>query len=501
MIYSLPVEKHVITGCLKYPKSFYEIDSFVNEKDFYHNIHSVIFSVIKNTIAQNESVDNVLISQKINNLGITFKSSTNVFDYLQSLSLINLSEKAFIESAKKLKTLTIKREIHETAEKLKQKMIAKEEMSADQIIAAADAIYNEKISVYDLFEEPVNIFEDAMEQIEEIGNNPVDDSGFLTPFKDFNRLYGGLRPKNLYAFVARPKSGKTTMLCDLNYKICNEIYNGKVSCLYLDTEMETLDVQKRLIASISGVPFWYIDTGSWRKNPEMVQKVRATWTKIKNFKFHHLKVGNKSTSEIMSIARRWYYSKVGRGENAIITYDYLKMTGEGVSESWKEYQVIGDKTDKLKKLGEELNCVVLTSTQMNRSGESQNRKAGGFTDDSSAIALSDRLQWFASYVGIFRRKTIDEIEEDGEECGSHKLVTTASRFQGKEASGHVDLVERIVNGERKYVSNYISFDVKNFNVEEKGSLDQLVKKNGLQFQIFDKEGRPVDGGNSKDELL
>jgi replicative DNA helicase len=500
MIYSLPVEKHVISGCLKYPKSFYEIDSFINEKDFYHDVHSIIFSVIKSNIAQNEDIDNVLISEKIKNLGITFKNSVNVYEYLQSLGLMSLSEKAFIESARKLKTISIRREISETAEKLKAKMISKEEMSADQIISAADAIYNEKISAYDLFEEPVNIFEDAQFQIEDIGNNPVDDSGFLTPFKDFNRLYGGLRPKNLYAFVARPKSGKTTMLCDLNYKICNEIYNGQVSCLYLDTEMETLDVQKRLIASISGIPFWYIDTGNWRKNPEMTQKIRETWVKIKNFKFHHLKVGNKTTSEILSIARRWYYSKVGRGEKAIITYDYLKMTGEGVSESWKEYQVIGDKTDKLKKLGEELNCVVLTSTQMNRSGESQNKKAGSFSDDSSAIALSDRLQWFASYVGIFRRKTIDEIAEDGEDWGTHKLVTTASRFQGKEAAGHVDLVERSVDGEKRFVSNYISFDVKNFNVEEKGSLDSLVKKGGLKFQIFDKNGKTVDSGDN-DNLL
>ena len=232
----------------------------------------------------------------------------------------------------------------------------------------------------------------------------------------------------------------------------------------------------------------------------MTQKIRETWVKIKNFKFHHLKVGNKSTSEILSIARRWYYSKVGRGGKAIITYDYLKMTGEGVSESWKEYQLIGDKTDKLKKLGEELNCVVLTSTQMNRSGESQNKKVGSFSDDSSAIALSDRLQWFASYVGIFRRKTIEEIAEDGEDWGTHKLVTTASRFQGKEAAGHVDLIERNIDGEKKFVSNYISFDVKNFNVEEKGSLDALVKKGGLKYQIFDKNGKAVDK-NENDDLL
>jgi CRISPR/Cas system-associated protein Csx1 len=83
------------------------------------------------------------------------------------------------------------------------------------------------------------------------------------------------------------------------------------------------------------------------------------------------------------------------------------------TKTWKEYQVIGEKTDKFKKISEELSVPVLTSTQLNRTGENQNKKSGSFNDDSSAIALSDRLQWFASFVGIFRRKTIDEMLLDG----------------------------------------------------------------------------------------
>ena len=47
---------------------------------------------------------------------------------------------------------------------------------------------------------------------------------------------------------------------------------------------------------------------------------------------------------------------------------------------------------------------------------------------------------FASFVGIFRRKTNDEIAMDGEDYGTHKLLPIKTRYQGKDAAGHIDLV-------------------------------------------------------------
>ena len=98
----------------------------------------------------------------------------------------------------------------------------------------------------------------------------------------------------------------------------------------------------------------------------------------------------------------------------MIIYDYVKMTGERVGQNWAEHQAIGDKIDKLKKISEEINAPLFTAIQLNRSGENQNRRGSDIVDDSSAISLSDRLQWFASFVAIFRRKTLDEIASDGE---------------------------------------------------------------------------------------
>ena len=357
----------------------------------------------------------------------------------------------------------------------------------NQIISTCDAIYNKRIQGYDVDDEPVNIFQDIEELIEDRGNNPVEEHGFLTPWEEFNRMYGGLRPGNLYAICARPGQGKTTWINDLCFKTAHK---NKLKVLLLDTEMDSQDIQFRMASAVTGVPMWYLETGKWRHNEEMVSKIRPVLEEMKKFQnCHHAHVGNKDIDQICSLVRRWYLSQVGRGNPCIIAYDYVKLTGEKVGNNWAEHQAIGEKIDKLKKLAEEINAPLITAMQMNRSGE---RGGGSLVDDSSAIALSDRLQWFASFVAIFRRKTLEEIAEDGQNFGTHKLIPLKTRFQGKDAAGHQDVIRRrLENGSFRWENNFLNFEVSNFNVEERGSLRHIISASNERFLV--EEGSENDG--------
>ena len=85
-LYSLKVEKYVIGGLLKHPDSLSEVDGFLNVGDFYNEVHQSIFSVIRNSIVAGETVDVVLVANKMSNLGISAKDEVNIFDYLDSLT-------------------------------------------------------------------------------------------------------------------------------------------------------------------------------------------------------------------------------------------------------------------------------------------------------------------------------------------------------------------------------------------------------------------------------
>ena len=485
MIYSLQVERHVLSGLLRHQDLFADIDVFLTENDFYNDVHSSIYTVFKNIKHKGENVDKVLLAEKIKNLGITFKDEINIFDYIDNLSFSQITEEATMTACKELIKLRVRREISQTADKLKDYVNKNSEDSMDEIIGKIDQIYNKKISAYSENDIPINIFAEVEDLIEEIGNSPKEDTGLITPYSEFNRMYGGLKNGNIYAIASRPGQGKSTWLNDICFKTSINPKN-KTKTLILDTEMQTVDIQLRMVASLTDVPVWYLETGNWRKNEEMTRKVRAAWAKVKTYEYFHYHVGNKNIDQVCSIIRRWYLSKVGRGNQAMIAYDYIKLTGEKVGANWAEHQAIGDKIDKLKRISEEIHCPIITAMQLNRSGESFNRKASEVVDDSSVISLSDRLQWFASFVAIFRRKTLDEVTLDGQAFGTHKLIPTKTRFQGKDAAGHQDLVRRLdCTGKETWAQNYLNYQVTNFNIEERGSLLDVAERQREQYELND----------------
>tara|TARA_R110002110_G_scaffold237838_2_gene453616 strand:+ start:398 stop:1873 length:1476 start_codon:yes stop_codon:yes gene_type:complete len=489
MIYSIEIERHVLGGILRHPDIFPEIERFIAEKDFYNEINSTIFSVLRDLILSNKHVDKVIVAQAIKNLGIHFNEDINVFDYIESISFTQINKKGAIEASKELVKLRIRREIYGVAKEVGIYVKKTDEKDIDKIIATTDAVYNSKIRSYDFEDEPVDALSGLYEMVEDRGENPKEETGIETPFRYFNEMFGGLRTKNLYAVVARPGQGKSTFLSCMGYGVAQK---NNVKCLYLDTEMSTEEQQFRLAASITGVPLWHIETGNWRRNPEFVEKIRNGLSKIKESGFYHIHAGNKNIDQLCSLVRRWYYKEVKRGNKCVVFYDYVKLTGESLKQNWGEHQAIGEKIDKLKKLAEELDCPIFTAMQMNRSGENQNRSTGQFSDDSSAIALSDRLQWFASFVAIFRRKTLEEMDEDGD-FGTHKLIPIKTRWQGREAAGHHDRIRRTFqDGTQQWVSNYLSYDVRNFDVEERGSLEDVISAQEEHHNIDDQSSNDGD---------
>tara|TARA_R100001015_G_C4635240_1_gene204186 strand:+ start:104 stop:1588 length:1485 start_codon:yes stop_codon:yes gene_type:complete len=487
-IYSLKIEKHVLSGLIKHPILFADVERFVSETDFYNDIHRTIFCVIRSILHNGGKIDKVLLAEKIRNLGVSFKDEIDIYTYIEDLAFSQIQPKAVMESSKELLKLRIRREIQDTAKEVQQFVEKAGAKDIDEIIGECDSLYNSKINSYAIEDEPIEVFGELSDIIEERGNEPQEDMGLFTTFKEFNRLYGGLRPGNLYSVVARPGQGKTTWINNLVMKT-GQLHDLPV--LMLDTEMSTLDIQFRLAASVTNVSTWHLETGNWRKNADLTEKVRKGLSRVNKGKCHHVFVGNKNIDQICSLVRRWHLSVVGRGNPCIISYDYVKLTGEKVGQNWAEHQAIGDKIDKLKKLAEEINAPLITAMQLNRSGENHNRRGGDVTDDSSAISLSDRLQWFSSFVAIFRRKTLDEMALDGEDFGSHKLIPLKTRFQGRNAAGHHDLVRRPDGDGFKYVNNYLSFSIENFDVNEEGSLHDIIETQ--RERHHPEEENPHDG--------
>jgi replicative DNA helicase len=251
-IYSLQIEKYILSGLIKHPTVYADISNFISENDFVNEVHYTVFCVFKETFNNGEQVEKVLIAQKAQNLGITFKDqSIDIFNYINSICIIPTTQSGLIEAAKELLKFRIRREIEQTGEEIKKHAHNCAEKTIEEIITESDKIYNDKICAYaSENNKPEDISANLIEIIEERGNNPIQETGLVTPYENFNRLYGGIRPGNIYAWVSRPKHGKSTILNDLSIKMAS--LNKNCRALVLDTEMTTLDMKFRIASSVTG---------------------------------------------------------------------------------------------------------------------------------------------------------------------------------------------------------------------------------------------------------
>ena len=482
MIYSYELETQLLAGLLKYPEKYLEISAFVSEKDFWNEgskINRTIFRVLKQAVENGEVIDDIVLTQRIKSLGISFEDNIEPLDYIQSLSLRKIAKDTVLSTAKELKKFTMRREIYSCCSEIGKKMRSLPS-STDYagIIQTADEIYNGQINLYETgVDKPVNIYEKMEDLVEERGNNPIDQFGYEGPHPKLQGMYGSLlRPGNITVVVARSGVGKTQFCLDFTTKACAR-YN--IPLLHFDNgEMSEEELISRQCAALSGVPLYLIESGNWRKAGEsIVEKVRSVWEKVRKQKLFYYNVGGMNVDAQINLLKRFYYSEVGRGNPLIFNFDYIKTTYESSGNNKTEWQLVGELVDKYKKciqreiVSDAGPCIsMFTSVQSNRAGIVNNRQSANVVDDESIVSLSDRITQFSSHMFILRNKTTDELQNE-KGFGTHKLINVKARHLGRDVFSAINPV-KMPDGSLK--KNFVSLDFNNFAITEKGDLRDIV---------------------------
>ncbi len=480
MIYNQQLEGQVLSGLINTPEAYPEIASYLNTEDFFHEINATIYTLIRNALNNRETLDKVILIGKLRELSIAFKDNIDPSSYIESLALNKVSGKVLIQSVKELKITSKRRDYCDMSKQIVSKMKKATNMKYEEIVTFVDELVHNQMNNWVSENEIIDLFDGLYELTEERGNNPVEEVGIAAPYPEFNRLYGGFKSGDVYLFCSRMGEGKSTLLTNTAFKMAN-MGDNKIPCLVIDTEMgqnEAVDVKFRLMASLTGIDPWYFESGNWRKDPVMTKVIRehkvdgkTLYERISEYKLYYRYLVDASTHNIISTIKKWYYTTVGRGNQCIIVYDYIKIADGDMSHKAMEWQVLGQKIDKLKQLvGDEVNAPLLTAAQLNKLGD--NRK-GDQHDTSSAIAGSDSLLRFASFGAIFRQKTLNEISEETTAYGTHKLIPLKTRHQGKNSSGHNRFIKK---PDGKITDNFINFSLDSFNVKEIGGAEQMYEE-------------------------
>ena len=183
-LFSLRLEKHVLGGLIKHPQIFADVERFLSEKDFYNNIHSTLFLCLRERLIKNESIDKVILSEKVKSLGITFKDDINIYDYIDSISFTQITKEAVFEAVQQLVAFRIRRELVSTAEKIKSEVANSTESPIQDVIASIDKLYGDKVDSYSVQEQPENLFHQLESQAIEYARSVCNSAGNCIVYDD-----------------------------------------------------------------------------------------------------------------------------------------------------------------------------------------------------------------------------------------------------------------------------------------------------------------------------
>lgn len=431
MVEDVAAQRGVLAAICKFGKMAYvDVRDILTENCFSHD-NGMIYCVLKHVLDKDleAKLDLPLILSASTELGLKnqvekdLKYLTGLFSLAVDLSNV----RGFATKLRKLDEIKQLIARFDTTVTDLQQLSGSESMS--QIVALAEKEifdFTAKLTCGNQQVEQIAVGVD--EYYKHLLSNEGNLGGISIGFPKYEEGVGGIRT-GVHVIGARKKTGKSYIAC---YAASYVTYKGKIPVLYLDTELLRAQGQwDRFIARFSqGVTVNEIKYGTFSQNDIKKNKVEKAILILKKLPLDYLNVTGKDVDEIISIMRRWLFTRVGydvsgKLNKCLIVYDYLKPPTEASAiADIKEWQELGLRMGKLHDFTATYNVPILTFVQLNK---------------DHYIAAADRVSWYCTSYSSFHKKTEEEIVEDGRENGNRRLVLEDLRFgEGLEPGDYIN---------------------------------------------------------------
>ena len=426
-------ERAVLAGLCKFGQDAYlEVADIITESTFTVDSNVVVYKCLKTIFDREEaatSMDVASIFSAAEQLGLSSViQKKEEVQHLKAIIDFPVNLDNVRKFGAKIRKLEITRLLRKQLDGANDKLLdVNGTESIGSILAVAeDAVFDCTNVLNDTDNKPETIGSDIDEYVKDLVVNKVDQVGIPTGFHAYDQaIGGGLRKSTVNVIAARPKTGKTLLSDNMGFYIDSQL---KIPVLNMDTEMTKEDHINRVLAMMTEVEINEIETGKFAEIPAKKEKIKAAMKELKDTPYYHKSIAGKSFEDQVSIMRRWLVKEVGLNDDGtakdcVVFYDYLKlMDTQGMSADLKEYQLLGFMMTQLHNFASKYKIPIMAFIQLNRDGITKES-----TDTASG---SDRIIWLCSNFSIFKRKSSEEISEDGSDNGNRKLVPLISRHGG-----------------------------------------------------------------------
>jgi replicative DNA helicase len=413
--------------CQHGEKAYLDVADLISENTFTIDSNIILYKCIKKIFSTNacSSLDIATIYSAAKELNLDhILQKKEETQHLKAILDFPVNESNLLQFTGKIKKLEIARKLHSKLEDVQSQILNIDgSESITKILGLAeDPILNFSNTLEDSDNNPSQISDGLSDYLDHIKSNPIQQVGISTGFPAYDfAIGGGLRKGTVNVIAARPKTGKTLLSDNMGKNIAAL----GIPVLNMDTEMTKEDHIHRILAMMTEVEINQIETGKFAESPMLSNKIEDAVKQLDNMPIYHKSIAGKSFEEQISIMRRWIMKEVGVNSDGtakpcVIFYDYLKlMDTQGMSQDLKEYQLLGFMMTSLHNFAVKYQIPIMAFIQLNRDGITKES-----TDTASG---SDRIIWLCSNFSIFKKKSDEEIAEDGVNHGNRKLIPLISR--------------------------------------------------------------------------
>ncbi|MFA9373572.1 replicative DNA helicase [Poseidonibacter sp.] len=433
-IYSINIERAVLSSILFNPEELEEVLGMIKSKDFYLPAHKKIFEVMVKLHDDGMPIDEEFIKKRVDSKDV---DDSILIEILSANPITNT-----LAYVREIKDGSVKRELATLATTIK-KVTLEEEVSGND---ALDTIQGElyKISTDSATSElkDMNLITSDtisyIERMKKLGNKHL--IGETTGFDALDKKTTGFNEGDLIIIAARPAMGKTALV--LNMALKNVEANKGV--IFFSLEMPAEQLMLRMLAAKTSIPLQNLRKGDM--DDSQWSNLSGALDDLNTKKLFVDDGGSININQLRARVRK--LAQNSDNNISLVIIDYLQlMQGTGNKD---RHQEVSDISRGLKMLAREMKIPIIALSQLNRGLENRPDKRPMLSDlrESGAIEQDADIIMFVYRDDVYKERDEarkeKEAKDKGEEYRSsfvNKPVEEAEIIIGKQRNGPIGTVK------------------------------------------------------------
>ncbi len=404
-------EKSVISSMLTDKDAISEVSAILLNEDFYNPQYGLIFDAIVKLYNEGRPVDDVVLGDKLREMGAP--ESVSNLGFLGEILASNATAAFALDYANIVKDKAYLRKLIKFSDRVTANAYEARD-SVDAIMDKAEADIFSLMQQKSSSGEQKNMEElvsNVIIEIEQATRKKGEINGLRTGFKNLDYMLTGLHGGELIIIAARPGMGKTAFVLNIAHHIA---IREKTGVAIFNLEMTAEQLVTRLMAVDSMVESGHMKTGDisdseWGKLLESTQNLNTA----------PLYIDDNSSITIAEL--RTKCRKLKQTKNiGLIVIDYLQlMNSTGKVESRQLF--IAEVSRALKSLAKELNVPIIALSQLNRAVDTRTDHRPTLAD----LRESGAIEQDADVVMFIYRD--DEYNKESEKPGVAEIIVAKQR--------------------------------------------------------------------------